>query len=394
MGGVVVLVAVGLAGCSDRTSGSGDADALLALATARTAEPGSPLPGLSAEDRARFQAGRALFDRDFTPEEGLGPLFNQARCSSCHDVPTSGGTGVELIRKASRWDPAQGCDLLRHEGGDNLQQRVTPALAAHGIRFEATPQSATDVIDMVAPVLYGLGLLERVPESELIRRADPEDQDGDGISGRIVELPGGRSGRFGQKADHPDLRAFVVGALAAEMGLTSPDRPQEELPNGQALPEGVDPAAEPEVGTSQVDALTDYLRLLAPAPRAVPEDPAVRRTAQRGEAVFDEIGCTGCHVPALPTSDSGAVAAYTDLLVHDLGEAVADLCSLQTSPSEFRTAPLMGLRFRNELLHNGKARRLEDAIELHGGEAARARARFLGLAPGAREALLVFLRTL
>jgi len=341
---------------------------------------------------AAFERGRAVFDRQFEASDGLGPLFNQARCSSCHDIPTLGGAGVEFIRKATAYHAESGCDLLTEQGGDNIQQRTTQALIDVGLLREPTPSAATHVIDMVAPALYGLGLVERVTEAAVRARHDPDDRDGDGISGRAIDTPDGL-GRFGAKADHATLRGFVEGALFAEMGLTTAAIPVEPLPGGIPLPQGSDPVAEPEIGEDDLLDLLAYVAGLAP-PERRPAEPEERAQAERGEVVFSALGCTGCHVPALPTRDGGAVALYSDLLVHDLGPENADICSQATTPAEFRTAMLAGLRFRNHLLHNGKGRRLEDAIELHGGEAESVRANFFGLDPQDREALLSFLRTL
>lgn len=378
--------------------------AAAALACAResasdiTAAPGQPLPDLSAAGLEAFERGRRLFNRSFSESEGLGPLYNQARCSSCHDLPTLGGSGIEDVRKATRFNAETGCDRLRAFGGDALQERATPALAAHGIRFEPVPDAADGATDLSAPALYGLGLVQRIPEEALLALADPEDHDRDGVSGRAARVNDGRIGRFGQKASHATLREFIAGALIEEMGLTSPLRPAEERPLGLALPEGADPVQDPEVEADDVDLLAAYVAGLAPVERERPESRAARDSVADGEAVFKAIGCTACHVPALPVqrSDSRAttVGMYSDFLLHDMGPDRADVCGPDAAPSELRTAVLAGLRFRQHLLHDAAAERTERAIELHGGEAAAARSRFNGLAPGQRALLLRFLESL
>lgn len=363
-----------------------------------TAAPGQPLPDLSAAELDVFERGRLLFNRSFSDSEGLGPLYNQARCSSCHDLPTLGGSGLEDVRKATRFNAETGCDPLRAFGGDALQERATAALAAHGIRSEPIPDAANGVANVSAPALYGLGLVERVPEDTLLALADAEDRDGDGIAGRAARLADGRLGRFGQKASHATLRGFIAGALIEEMGLTSPPRPAEERPLGSALPEGADPVPDPEVGAVDLDLLEAYVAGLAPVERERPESWAARDSVADGEAVFEAIGCAACHVPALPVQRSdgsaGTVRMYSDFLLHDMGPERADICGPDAAPSELRTAVLAGLRFRQHLMHNAAAERTERAIELHGGEALPARSRFSALAPGQRALLLRFLDSL
>ncbi|MEQ9569252.1 MAG: hypothetical protein RLN75_03600, partial [Longimicrobiales bacterium] len=158
------------------------------------AAPGEPLPGLTTDERQRFLLGQAAFNRAFTPADGLGPLFNQARCSSCHDLPTSGGHGAEPVRKVATWDPARGCDPLTALGGTLLQRSVTPEARAAGLGPELIPAEADLVVELVPPPLYGLGLVAAVPLERIAAAADPDDTDGDGISGRLAEAAGGGAG--------------------------------------------------------------------------------------------------------------------------------------------------------------------------------------------------------
>lgn len=370
-------------------------------ADAVEAPPGHPLPGLGSGELERFVAGRALFDRPFTPEEGLGPLFNQTRCSSCHDLPSSGGHGAEPVTKVSRFEEGRGCSLLEAEGGDLLQASVTLAAFEAGVRPEQIPASATAATELRAPALYVLGLASRVPENEIRRRADPDDRDGDGISGRPGLAPGGRLGRFGTRARHATLEEFVEAALLGELGLTNPGLPHEALPNGRPLPEGVDPAPDPEIGRDQVALLTDYIRFLAPPPGSLPKDPGERARAREGERIFDAVGCATCHTPTMvtarhesPALDRKRFRIYSDLLLHDMGPELAGTCAPGVAPSEWRTPPLVGLRFRNDLLHDGRAKGPAAAILLHGGEAEAARDAYRALDPEARASLLRFLGSL
>ncbi len=194
----------------------------------------------------------------------------------------------------------------------------------------------------------------------------------------------------------PTLREFNEGALSAEMGITSPAVPNEETVGGRPLPAGTDPAPDPELSQQQTDQLDAFVRLLAP-----PAPQRLSGAARQGRDAFARAGCPACHVPALRTGDSPIAAlrhrevvAYTDLLLHDMGPQLADICLGLATPSEFRTEPLMGVRLKAQFLHDGRAKTLEQAIQLHAGEAAAARDRFLALPAGDRAALIAFLKTL
>lgn len=361
--------------------------------------PGEALPGLPPDVVARFEAGRALFDIEVSEEGGLGPTFNQRRCSSCHDVPTLGGSGVEPIVKSTRWVDGR-CDPLLHQGGDNIQARATPALVAAGGRAETRPGDATHTTDLTAPALYGLGVVEAIPEHAILARADPDDADGDGISGRAGRTADGRFARFGRKGTHATLRSFIEEALLQEMGLTTPAHPRELTINGTPPPPEADPASDPEYGPDQIDLLESYLRLLALPGPAEPgaEDAAA---VERGRDLFESVGCTGCHTPRFTTSDEAPpslrgreVVLYSDLLLHDLGPGWAGICSASAAPSEIRTAPLAGLRHRPILSHDGRSTTLADVIRRHGGEAEASVRAYDALGPEARDALLAFLRSL
>ena len=364
-------------------------------------EPGLPLPGLSESEQSAFATGQALFNRPFTAEEGLGPLFNQDRCGSCHDLPTSGGHGAEPVTKVSRFDPVDGCSTLPEHGGDLLQTVVIESARAMGFGAERIPPGATAITEIRAPAVYGLGLVEHIPEADIMRNADPDDADGDGISGRPNLDATGRAGRFGRRAQHTTLDGFIEEAIRLEMGITTPANPVEEAHNGVPLPEGIDVAPDPEVGAEELGLLVDYLRFLAPPQAIRPEDPGARADIEEGEKIFEFMGCDACHTPAFTTSASETPALdrkrfrlYSDLLLHDMGPELADICSPGTLPSEWKTARLVGLGHRSEFLHNGRAQRLSDAILLHGGEAAAARDVFRRLTDEARGQVLAFLRSL
>ena len=364
-------------------------------------EPGAPLVGLSSAELDRFQEGEALFNHVFTQEQGLGPLFNENQCSACHTDPVSGGTGEQVLIKATRFVEADGCDPLSGEGGENIRQRATPLLQAHGIHRQTMPPSATERARITVPFLFGLGLVEAIPEKTILARADPDDADGDGISGRAGRDGAGRLARFSRKAEVATLRGFIDTALRFEMGLTTPDNPHEAIIGGVSFPPGADPVSEPEIDPATLERLIDYVRFLAPLSRRTPVDEEEGEMVERGEALFREIGCASCHVPAMktgrseiPALDRQTVHLYSDLLLHDMGPDLADVCGVSAAPSEIRTEMLMGLGHRRVFLHDGRARSVYDAILMHGGEASRARAAFQGLGRVTQEDLLRFLRKL
>ncbi len=384
---VVAAVAVAAASACTRTLPAAD-------------QVGDPLPGLTDAELARFEAGRVLFDRVFSVDEGTGPLFNENQCSACHTFPAPGGTGEQLVIKATRRLPDGSCDILAGEGGENLRRQATPALARLGIERDTIPSASADIATFAVPFLFGLGTADLVPEQALRDAADPDDLDGDGVSGRVGRTSDGRLGRFGRKADVASLHDFTHLALFNEMGITTTAHPVERGPNGAPLPDGVDTAPDPELGDASVDLITDFVLMLAPPPRPAP-DPDAAPLIARGEALFAAIGCAACHTPYVTTGparlaplDRVRAPLYSDLLLHDLGPALASTCAPGATETEYRTAPLLGLGARRTYLHDLRAFTLERAIELHGGEARSARAAFAALSVADQQALLRFLRSL
>lgn len=358
------------------------------------------MSGLTADELGRFQAGREVFSRPFSEQEGLGPRFNENSCNACHTDPADGGTGEQLVVKASRVEVEGRCEALAAEGGENLRRRVTESAAASGFGPMPIPTAATHEGRLNTPFLFGMGLIDAIPVSELQRRADPDDVDGDGISGRVGVDAQGRPARFGRKGNVATLRAFVDEAFRMEMGITTPLQPDEAFAG--ALPSvlaELDPTKEPEVDAEAFEATVDFVRFLAPPGRAPSAEG--NEAVARGEALFDDLGCAGCHVPQLPVGSDApsayagrTIALYSDLLLHDLGPDLAAHCTSGAGPTEFRTEPLMGLRYRSVFLHDGRVGRVRDAILSHGGEATNARAAFTSLDRLTQEDLLEFLRTL
>ena len=366
----------------------------------------APLPGLSADERAAFARGDAEFGRAFFPGDGLGPLFNNVSCASCHSGDGRGHPRTALVRFGTPPDYAASL------GGPQLQNRAVGGAAA-----EELPPGVPHSLRLPPPV-FGAGLIETVPDEAILARADPEDLDGDGISGRAHLVhppawvpagepgagPGPVVGRFSRKAQVAGLFQQVVEAYHQDMGITSEFLPMENVnPQALAASRAADRVPDPEVSAAEVHAVVDYVRMLAP-PRPGPETAEVAR----GRALFAEVGCAGCHTPVLRTGDHRIRALafrdleiYSNLILHDLGEELSDgRPDGDAAPREWRTPPLWGLRVMRDfldgeayLMHNGWARSVHHAVVLHGREAARARAAYERLAPVDRAALLAFVES-
>ena len=361
---------------------------------------GDALPDLAPPEKARFDAGLAAFGHVFQPAEGLGPFFNENQCSACHTFPASGGTGEQSVVRLSRFEPPDRCDLLTAVGGENVQRNTTPLLRAAGIERRPEPVGTERALVRV-PFLFGLGLVEAIADETILQRADPDDRDSDGISGRPGRSADGRLGRFGRKAEHATIASFAAGALFNEMGLTSSVHPAEPLLDGQPMPSQYDPAADPEIIDEMLAALTDFVRFLAPPPGQSADDPETRSLIDRGRGLFDQLGCGGCHTPEMTTArvdvqalSRRTIRLYSDLLLHDMGPELAGFCGIGATPTEWRTEPLMGLGTRERFLHDGRAYDLFAAIRTHGGEATQAWAAFDALDRVTQEALIQFLRSL
>jgi CxxC motif-containing protein (DUF1111 family) len=392
-------------------AGSGDTpqDMLTGVKLVGADLSGQPLAGIDTELRARFNSGDALFDQIFLESQGLGPVYIRAACASCHSAD---GRGPGTVRKMV---------LLDDAGVPLADQSALPY--GHTIRPQAVgdnaaainpPSDTTHVLLTVRmpPAVFGRGSLEAVSDDEIMRVEAEQAARDDGISGRInwvtyasdpnpdtrfhAHARGDKLiGRFGLKARVATLDDFAADAFQGDMGITSDMRP-DELPNpigsDDALP-GIDIPAE------TVNQVADYMRLLR-VPNRQPD------AAQRGAQLFAQAQCDVCHVPTLHTQAAYPIAQladkdapiYTDLLLHDMGSDFADgLNDYGAESSEWRTPPLMGLRFMRTYLHDGRAKTLEDAIEMHTGpasEAAGSIEQFHRLDDAARADLLKFVSAL
>ncbi|HEV8448516.1 MAG TPA: di-heme oxidoredictase family protein [Gemmatimonadaceae bacterium] len=362
-----------------------------------------PLPGLTPDQLDRFNRGRAVFSRVFTDQTGLGPSFNSNACASCHEEPSTGGFGDDLDEDVEMHVSVESdgaCLDLAAFGGAVIQHHTTAMLQTYYPDYlaEAIPsQAGSHAAHRTTPALFGFGLLEAIPASTIIALADPTDANGDGVRGR-PSMVSGEVARFGRKATDVTLLGFNAGAFQNEMGITSSIAPAEQRLAGIPFPfdETIDPIPGPEISDDDLALATDFVRFLAPPPQlhGGPD-------ANDGRQLFSSIGCATCHVPSLRTGPSSIAAlsnvnvqAFTDLLLHDMGPGLADICRGGAGASEFRTEPLMGLRFRTHFLHDARSPTLEDAIAQHGGEASRSRDRFAGLKTNQKAALIAYLKTL
>lgn len=264
----------------------------------------------------------------------------------------------------------------------------------------------------LAPPVFGLGLLEAVDEATIFARSDPEDRDGDGISGRpnfVINIETGdkQLGRFGWKANQPTLRQQVSAAFVNDIGITTRLHPEESLGESQREVLGnYVSGGSPELADRILDRVVLYQQTLAPPARRKVRDEEV----MRGESLFRSCGCAACHIPEMKTSPSfpaveeladQVIRPYTDLLLHDMGEGLADgRPDFEASGREWRTPPLWGIGLLESvnghefLLHDGRARGIEEAILWHGGEAEASRLLFEKMNASDRDALLSFLRSL
>jgi len=366
-----------------------------------TFELGGPLPGLTGEEIARWTEGYGQFTRIWTVEEGLGPAYNENSCNACHSDPTVGGTMTETDLHATALVHGT-CDYLLEEGGGNLRRQMTPAGEAfYGTYREPVPPETGEIGKHLPALLFGRGMMASIPEEAILAQEDPDDADGDGISGRAGRYPDGTLARFFRKAELATLHEIADKGLRRQMGITTPDNPTEHPIMGAPVPEAVDPTPDPEVGPEISLAMTDFLLFLAPPPTIVPASEEARAEVERGRSRFQEIGCTGCHTPVFHTGPNEVEALnnkpvwlWSDLLLHDMGPELADNCGRDASPTEIRTEPLMGMRLKVLLLHNGATANVRRAIELHGGEGASSRDRFFALSGDDQAAIERFLRTL
>lgn len=424
---------------------------------------------LTFAEEEEFKLGNALFRKLWVSSpsstqasDGLGPLFNARACQSCHlkdgrgHPPEARSDATSMFFRLAR-GPETEAERQAVESfsvsnfpdpvyGGQLQDLAVPGLAAEGkmkITYEESQVTLADgetvslrkpsysvgnlaygalgatttLSPRVTPAMIGLGLVQAIHEADILAHADPEDADGDGISGKAALVRDAKTGkavlgRFGWKAQNASIRAQSAGAFAGDIGISTPDVPSNHGDCTRAqkeclkLPTGVqERLGDTEAPDPVLDLVTFYSENLAVPARRKASFPETLK----GKKIFYETGCISCHTPKFVTRrDAGNKAQafqliwpYSDFLLHDMGEGLADGQQVGVATgNEWRTPPLWGIGLTQTVsghtffLHDGRARNLTEAILWHGGEAQKARARFADLAKSDRDALLSFLESL
>lgn len=341
---------------------------------------GGPLPGLTADQQLLFAQGRGEFLQPENQATGLGPVFNGISCIQCHAAGGEGGAsttlGVSVVTRIGGMINGTYSDLEQF-GGPVLQARsLREVNPSYPIGREFVPPQAQFVSRRQTTPLFGLGLIEAIPASTILSRSGV-NQGGSvmGIANMVLNPETGQMevGRFGWKAQISSIHVFSGDAYLNEMGITNPTFPTELPPQGLPIPPGADPIPDPEDEAGlEVERLTNYQRLLGPPPSLPPT-----KNSEVGRELFHRIKCNACHVPSMNTGPNPIAALsnkqvnlYSDLLIHRMGSTLADGIRQGLAQGDmFRTAPLWGIRLRGFYMHDGRARTIDQAIRLHGGEA-------------------------
>jgi len=359
-----------------------------------SATHGEPFTNLTAAESDRFIAGKDEFEEVEAIDAGLGPIFNDASCATCHDEPVGGTTGRKETRFGRVLNGA--FDPMFELGGSLIQDRGIESFTG-----EVVPAGATVSAQRITTPLFGLGLVDAVPDEELRQLAQLEAATSPATAGtpsmtREIRTGRTRVGRFGWKAQVPTLHQFSGDAYLNEMGITNPEFPDENCPQGDCSLLAHNPRPDLNDDGTGVTRFTDFMTLLAPPPRGEISLPVLT-----GGGIFANIGCANCHTPALVTGKSPVAALsrkafqpFADFLLHDMGSLGDGIVQGSATARQMRTAPLWGVRTRSLLLHDGRATSLDAAILAHDGQGTEARDRFQRLSSRDRFALLQFLKSL
>ena len=440
-----------------QSSRASDMDMLGGVTTIFDTTPNAfaqPVPGLEREQNLLFFVGNSFFNQNWVTapsstdaRDGLGPLFNARSCAGCHfkdgrgRAPNFSGespTGF-LLRLSIPQRDVTGAYLPDPLYGDQLQERAIEGVPVEGsvvisyseitgtfadgrsYSLRRPVYAVTDLVygelhpdvmlsPRVAPQMIGLGLLEAVPEAALLALADPDDADGDGISGRpnrVWDAVSGTPaiGRFGWKANQPTVLQQVASAFNGDIGIATTMFSAQNCTTAQADCLGAIHGGVPEIDEDDLLKVALYSSVLAVPAQRDRDEPQVGR----GEQLFYAARCDSCHTPTLQTGTHPTIAAlsnqtihpYTDLLLHDLGEGLADgRPDFEATGSEWRTPPLWGIGLfetvngHTNYLHDGRARDLLEAVLWHDGEARSSRDAVLNMSAAEVDALLAFLRSL
>ncbi|HJQ25573.1 MAG TPA: di-heme oxidoredictase family protein [Blastocatellia bacterium] len=359
--------------------------------------------------QTQFAADQASFDEHEAISDGLGPVYNAQGCSECHQNPVSGGSSQVLELRAGHFD---GTDFTASPGGSLIHSRAIDALVQEQVGDGYEVRAFRSSVNTL-----GDGFVEAIADETLINIARNQPGQSRGrISGEVVMVPvleapvAMRVGRFGWKDQHASLLSFSADAYLNEMGITSPMLPTENFSNGNSV-SGYDAVADPEDNDgADVEAFTRYIR----ATKAPPRNATLAATpaAQAGSELFDQLGCAICHVRSITTAPAGTLinggqltvsAVLGDKIIHPFGDFLLHNIGtgdgiVQNGPpttrNKLRTAPLWGLRTRNQFMHDGQSLTLNGAILRHGGEAAAAINSYRRLSDARRAQLITFLRSL
>jgi CxxC motif-containing protein (DUF1111 family) len=374
---------------------------------------GAAALGLTPGQAARFQTGRARFDDTLSIAEGLGPVFNQNACGACHNAGALGGSGATLVTRFGLADKG-GFNSLEEFGGSLLQ-----ANGISGSCEEVVPVEANVVINRLTNSTFGAGLVEAIPEFDLLNNlaSQPAPVQGEAHMVPAFEDGGGaplRVGRFGWKAQVATVLTFSADASLNEMGLTNRFLAAENDPNGIRPPDLIacdtvtDPEDGPEDGPGGVlphfiDRVTDFQRFLS-------QPPQTPRSGMSGEAIFASVGCADCHTPSFMTgvAPEGALTAraikpYSDFLLHNMGQLGDGIVQGDANEFEMRTPSLWGVRWRDQLMHDGRVIggafgvRIASAIAEHdapGSQGTASAQAFAALPQGDKDALVAFMDSL
>ena len=392
---------------------------------------GGPIPNLTKIDQGRFANGEKFFDLVWVPDaNGFGPIFTNRGCSSCHNSPVFGGSGSNQVILFGTLNSDGSFNDMASQGGPILQTgtiaSLSPTKRTCFIPGEVLPSNATIISPRQTPPVFGAGLIDSIPDSTILANVTLEANSATdqalGIRGAANMVPDAvgniRPGRFGFKAFLVSLLQFTSYAMTHDLSVTNPAFPIEDLPQGNAISPACDIAAthpNDESGPVGPTVLTSYFPALLAPPSPAPSTPATTAGAQ----VFQTIGCAQCHMPTLQTSPKATlpvdfpaplgsghaepiavlsnqtVALYSDLLLHDMGEELADgVPQGQATGSQWRTTPLWGVSHKIAFLHDGRTTSIDAAIEAHGGEASIVLQNYNSLSATDQANLLAFLESL
>jgi CxxC motif-containing protein (DUF1111 family) len=381
---------------------------------------GSPLPNLSSLENTMFTQGQFPFNKQWDFVQGLGPVFTQIGCEFCHIDPVLGGNSSN--KNTFFGTITNGVfDPLTNEGGPLLQKMSIEMFRSNcKLKGEVVPSDATIVARHQTPQTFGLGLIDNIPDSQILANATNKGMGVFGVANIVSDYDGTqRVGRFGLKSQFASLLQAATEAEGHDLSVTTPIVPDEDLPQGLPIPQNCSITQEPNDPSKQMMAMYHFLLYMAPA---APGD-CSSDDCKTGQTQFKAVGCGLCHIPPgspgtyttntdviVPVEWQGRiihskalsnkpVPLYSDLLLHKMGSALADgLPEGLATGAMFRTTPLWGFNSRNTskngLLHDGRTTDPIAAILAHGGEATQSINKFKALTPTQQGNIVTFLNTL